>query len=52
MIVSFHQFFTPTGQKIDYARIQCKIGTLWIGQSVLLCRLPAELQPSKYQPLI
>lgn len=47
MTISFHCFITTSDQKIEYARIQRKIGRVWIGQTVSLSQPPAELRPTK-----
>lgn len=40
---SLHFFLTPEGQKIEYARIQRKMGRTWIGQTINLSRLDNSL---------
>jgi len=40
---SLHFFITPTGQKIEYARIGRKMGRTWVGQTVSLSRLDSNL---------
>jgi len=45
MTLSFHYCITPAGQKIEYVRIQRKIGKVSIGQTLALARLPVEPRP-------
>lgn len=40
---SLHFFLTPEGKKIEYARIQRKMGRTWIGQTIHLSRLDNSL---------
>ena len=40
---SLHFFLTPESQKIEYARIQRKMGRTWIGQTIHLSRLDNSL---------
>lgn len=40
---SLHFVLTPEGKKIEYARIQRKMGRTWIGQTIYLSRLDNSL---------
>lgn len=46
MTITFHHFFSPSGHKIEYARIQFMVGKTLVGQTLSLHRLSAELKSS------